>query len=82
MLDAELHGGHPRPGVELIEGVIVVTLLQEREVGGLGEVGLVVEQVKNSDRLFSQHVKDGLVVREADRGPFNLLLRIFSLKNN
>ena len=80
MLDSKLHGGHSRPGVELVEGVVVVALLQEREVRGLGEVGLVVEQVEDPDRLLGQHVEDGLVVGEVDGCPFDLLLRILGLE--
>ena len=35
MSDPELHGAHPGPGVELVESVVVVALLQERNVRGL-----------------------------------------------
>ena len=80
MLDSKLHGRHPWPGVELVERVVVVALLQEREVGGLREVGLVVEQVEDADRLLGQHVEDRLVVGEVDWGPFDLLLGILGLE--
>lgn len=35
VLHAELHGGHAGSRVQLAQGVVVVALLQERQVGGL-----------------------------------------------
>lgn len=45
VFDAEFHGGHSRPEVELVESVIVVALFEERAVGRLGKVGFVVQQM-------------------------------------
>jgi hypothetical protein len=50
----------PVPGIELVERMVVVALLQKGEVGGLGEVGLVVQQVEDAHWLPAQHVDDGL----------------------
>lgn len=35
--DPELHGAHSGPGVQLVEGVVVVALLQEGHVCGLNK---------------------------------------------
>ena len=61
--------------------MVVVALLKERQVRRLGEVGLVVEKVKDADRLLAQHVQDGMVVCEGDRVPLDLLLAVLSLTN-
>ncbi len=79
MFDAEFHAGHPRPEVELVEGVVVVAFFQEGTVGGFGEVGLVVEQVQDTDGLLGDQVDDGLIVRVADVLPLDLLLGVFLL---
>lgn len=62
MFDAKFHGRHPRPEVELVEGVVIVALLQEGGVRRLGEVGLVVEQVEQADRFLGYQVDHRLVI--------------------
>lgn len=47
MFDSKLHRVHPGAGVELVERVVVVALLQIGEVCRLREVGLVVQQVEH-----------------------------------
>ena len=79
MLDSKLHGRHPRPRIELIQRVVVVTLLQEGQIAGTGEVGLVVQQVEDAHGLAADHVDHGLVVGEGDGGPLDLLLGVLGL---
>lgn len=62
MFDAKLHWGHTRPEVELVECVIVVALFEERSIGRLGEIGLVVKQVKHADRFLGNQIDHWLVV--------------------
>ena len=62
VLDAKLHAVHPWPGVELAEGMVVVTFLQEREVSRFGEVRFIVKEMEDSHRLLGEHVYDRLVV--------------------
>ena len=66
MFDTKLHGGHTRPEVELVECVIVVALFEKRSIGRLGEIGLVVEQVKHADRFLSNQIDHWLVVLNID----------------
>ena len=47
--------------------MVVVALFQEGEVGGLGKIGLVVQEVEDAHRLPAQHVDDGLEERERER---------------
>ena len=79
VLDAELHRGHPGPRVELVERVVVVALLQEGQVCGLGEVGLVVQEVEDADGLLGHDVEDGLVVGVGDGRPLDLFLGVLGL---
>lgn len=68
MFDSKLHGGHTWPEVELVECVIVVALFEEGSIGRLGEIGLVVEQVKHADRFLSNQIDHWLVVLNKTRG--------------
>ena len=62
MFDAKFHGGHSRPEVELVESVIVVALLQEGAVGRLGEIGFVVQQMQDANRLLGNQTNYRLVI--------------------
>lgn len=62
MFDAKLHRGHPRPEVKVVQSVIVVTLLQERAVGGLGEIGFVVQKMQNADRFLRDQTDNRLII--------------------
>ena len=46
--------------------MVVVALFQEGEFGGLGKIGLVVQEVEDAHRLPAQHVDDGLEERERE----------------
>ncbi len=48
--------------------MIVVAFLQEGEVWRLGEVGLVVQQVEDSNWLPAQHVDYGLDSGRSENG--------------
>ena len=56
MFDRELGGVHSRPRVQLAQSVIVVAFFQEREIGRLWEVALVVEQMKDPHWLLRYQV--------------------------
>ena len=75
VFNAELHGRHPRSEVELVEGVIVVTLLQEGSIGGLGEVGFVIEQMEQADGFLGYQTDDRLIILN-NRKPLRSLLAL------
>ena len=58
-----------------------MTLLQEGEIRGFGEVAFIVQQMKDANGLLAEHVDDRLVVRVGDRRPLDLLLAVLSLTN-
>lgn len=62
MLDAKFHGRHSRPEVELVESVIVVAFLQEGAVSRLGEIGFVVQQMQDANRLLGNQTNYRLVI--------------------
>ena len=68
-----------RPGVQLVEGVVVVALAQERDVGRFRKVGFVVEEMKHPDGFLGDHPQDGAVVVVGDGRPLKLLLGVLSL---
>lgn len=43
----------PRPGVELVQSVVVMALLKEGRVGSPREVALVVQEVEDAHRLLA-----------------------------
>lgn len=53
---SKLASSQPRAGVELVERVVVVALLQEGRVGGAREVALVVQQVQDTYWLLAQEL--------------------------
>lgn len=57
-----VHGLVCPPRVEFIEGMVVMTLLKEGVVGGLGEVALIVQEVQDSHRLAGNQVNHWQVV--------------------
>lgn len=62
MLDAKFHGRHSWPEVELVESVIVVAFLQEGAVSRLGEIGFVVQQMQDANRLLGNQTNYRLVI--------------------
>ena len=79
MFDAKVHGGHPGSGVQLVEGVVVVALAQEGDVGRFRKVGFVVEEMKHPNGFLGDHPQDGAVVVVGDGRPLKLLLGVLSL---
>ena len=76
MFDAELHRGHARPEVEVVESVVVVTLLQEGRVARLREIRLVVEEMQNADRLLGDQADYRLIILHANVTMSTALLSI------
>lgn len=67
MPDRELGRIHSGPRVQFAQSVIVVTLLQEREIRGFREVALVVQQVKDAHRFLRDQMNDRqIVLRRTD----------------
>ena len=47
--------------------MIVMTFFKKGEVSGLGEIGLIIQQVEDPHWLFGQHVQDSLVVLKNEK---------------
>ena len=59
------------PGVQLVERVVVVALLEEGNIRGLGEVALVVQEVQDADGFARQQLNHRLVVLEKSKTTFD-----------
>jgi hypothetical protein len=59
--------------------VVVVTLFQERCIGGFGEIRFVIQQVEDSDGFLGYQTDDRLVISETDVLPLNFLFGVFLL---
>ena len=54
----------------------------ERDCNGISprrEIGLIIQKMENSDRLFGQDLNSSMIVLEWNWSPFQLFLGIFSL---
>lgn len=45
VFDAEFHGRHSGPEIELVESMVIMTFLQKRGIRRLREVGFIVQQM-------------------------------------
>ena len=79
VFDSELQRIHARPRVDLVEGMIVMTFFQVRDVTRFREIAFVVEEMQDADGLLSNQVDDLGVVGISQRSPFDPLLGVFGL---
>lgn len=62
MLHSELWAIESGPRVELVQGMVVVALLQEGDIGGFRKVGLIIKQVEDANGFLREQMDDGDVI--------------------